>query len=223
LRRGVDDAPTAHPAPPPAEPETASAPAAGAASLWAGGDEGATATQVLAPAPADAPPPAAATVADPAPVAAPAPAPAETLAPADARPGFAQRSRMRRRTRELRRLRELAFRDLGGLVFDLHRFGRDRPDLVQAKLTGLAQADRELRALEAVLGDRREVTELREVGVASCPRCATVHGSDANFCPSCGMPVGEAAEAAAAAAAAPPASAAAALPPAPGGAAPAAR
>jgi hypothetical protein len=106
--------------------------------------------------------------------------------PVDASPGFRERARIRRRLRYLRRLRELAFRDLGGLVFDLHRFGRERPDLVAQKLDGLSTVDRELRALETALGDRRAITELREPGVAACPRCQTLHGTDANFCPGCG-------------------------------------
>jgi hypothetical protein len=94
---------------------------------------------------------------------------------------------MRRRLRYLRRARELGFRDLGGLVFDLRRFERDRPDLVEAKVHALFEVDRELRALEHALDDRREVHELREPGIASCPRCGALHGSEARFCPSCGL------------------------------------
>src|SRR4051812_42727394 len=86
-----------------------------------------------------------------------------------------RRSGMRRRLRYLRRARELALRDLGGLVFDLDRFERDRPDLVRAKLDALAALDRERRALEAALDDRREEDVLREPGIASCPRCGALH------------------------------------------------
>jgi hypothetical protein len=107
-------------------------------------------------------------------------------APTDARPRFRQRTRMRRRLRYLRRLRELAFRDLGGLVFDLHRFNRDRNDLVTAKLEALANIDRELRTLQGGLHDRHDFTDLREAGIAACPRCGTLHDTDANFCPGCG-------------------------------------
>ena len=94
---------------------------------------------------------------------------------------------MRRRLRYLRRARELGFRDLGGLVFDLRRFERDRPDLVDAKIHALYDVDTELRALERVLEDRHDVTELREAGIASCPRCGALHSSDARFCSSCGL------------------------------------
>jgi hypothetical protein len=63
------------------------------------------------------------------------PAPVAEHAPPDATPGLRGRARMRRRLRYLHRRRELAFRDLGGLVFDLHRFGRDRGDLVARSST----------------------------------------------------------------------------------------
>ena len=50
--------------------------------------------------------------------------------------------------RFLRKARELAYRDLGGLVFNLHRFGQRNDALVLAKLTTLGHIDSELRALE---------------------------------------------------------------------------
>jgi hypothetical protein len=136
------------------------------------------------------PPPAAEGAAAPVAEAAPA-AEGVTLeqAPADATPRFRERTRMRRRMRELRRLREIWFRDLGGLTFDLHRFGRERPDLVTEKLESLRRIDAELRALESALDARRPLIELREPGIAACPRCGTLHGTDANFCPGCGTPL----------------------------------
>ena len=104
--------------------------------------------------------------------------------------GWRRRTQMRRRLRYLRRARELALRDLGGLVFDLDRFGKDRPDLVRAKLDGLNSLDSERRTLEAALGEEHEVDVLREPGIASCPRCGGLHASDAKFCSNCGIPVG---------------------------------
>jgi hypothetical protein len=102
-------------------------------------------------------------------------------------PGFSERGRMRRRIRFLRKARELAYRDLGGLVFDLHRFGRRNDELVLAKLETVGRIDGELRTLESILSEHRPVTVLHEAGVAACPRCAAIHGSDDRFCPNCGL------------------------------------
>ena len=110
--------------------------------------------------------------------------PVEQVPPA---PGFGERGRMRRRARFLRKARELAYRDLGGLVFDLHRFGQRNDPLVLAKLATLRELDTELRGLEDGLRQHRPVTVLREVGIAACPRCAAIHGSDDRFCPGCGL------------------------------------
>jgi hypothetical protein len=102
-------------------------------------------------------------------------------------PGFGTRGRMRRRLRFLRKARELAYRDLGGLVFEMQRLGERRDELVAAKLATLGAIDTELRALEVALEDRRTLTILRESGIAACPRCAAIHGSEDRFCPSCGL------------------------------------
>ena len=52
---------------------------------------------------------------------------------------------MRRRLRYLREVRELGFRDLGGLVFDQHRFQRPNEALVQGKVAAIDAIDRESR------------------------------------------------------------------------------
>jgi ribosomal protein L40E len=109
--------------------------------------------------------------------------------PVPDRPSFRNRGRLRRRLRYLRRVRELGFRDLGGLVFDQHRFSQVNDALVHGKLAALGAVDAELRALEHALDDRRSLTELREPGVSVCSRCGALHGSEARFCPSCGTPV----------------------------------
>ncbi|HSZ70275.1 MAG TPA: hypothetical protein VK756_07925 [Solirubrobacteraceae bacterium] len=113
----------------------------------------------------------------------------EVASPAEpaASPGFGARGRMRRRLRFLRKARELAYRDLGGLVFEMHRLGERRDELAAAKLATLAAIDSELRALEDALDARRPLTILRESGIAACPRCAAIHGSEDHFCPSCGL------------------------------------
>jgi hypothetical protein len=107
----------------------------------------------------------------------------------DAAPGFAARGRLRRRVRFLRKARELAYRDLGGLVYNLHRFGQRNDQLVLGKLTTLGHLDTELRTLESALGERQAVTVLREAGLTACPRCAAIHGSEDRFCPNCGLPL----------------------------------
>jgi hypothetical protein len=114
----------------------------------------------------------------------------ESPAGADAdagQPGFGARGRMRRRARFLRKARELAYRDLGGLVYSLHQFGKRNDGLVLAKLETIGRIDNELRALEEALQEREPVTVLREAGVAACARCAAIHGSEDRFCPNCGL------------------------------------
>lgn len=113
------------------------------------------------------------------------PAQVEQGLPAPA--GLQERARIRRRARYLRKLRELQLRDIGGLVLELHRLGKERPELVQAKLAGAAETDRELRALEHALGARRPLRELREPGIGgACAACGTVHGSADRHCSWCG-------------------------------------
>ena len=104
-------------------------------------------------------------------------------------PGFRTRGRARRRVRFLRKARELAYRDLGGLVFTLHRFGHRNDALVMAKLTTLGKIDTELCSLENALEERQPVTVLREAGITACPRCAAIHSGEDRFCPNCGLSV----------------------------------
>ena len=121
----------------------------------------------------------------------PQPTVAEPAPPPPRRPGFRERGRMRRRLRYLRKLRELQARDLGGLVFDLHRFGRKRDDLVARKLDQIRACDEELRALETALDERRDLRDVREPGVGgTCPRCFAIYGSTDRFCASCGAALG---------------------------------
>jgi hypothetical protein len=119
----------------------------------------------------------------------PAQEPPAGAAPVTKPGSFRSRGSARRRARFLRRARELGYRDLGGLVFNLHRFGQRNDALVLAKLTTLGHIDTELRALEGVLGERQPVTILREAGITACPRCAAIHSSEDNFCPNCGFSI----------------------------------
>jgi hypothetical protein len=114
----------------------------------------------------------------------------QVAGPQSDKASFRDRGRLRRRLRFLRRTRELAYRDIGGLIFDMRRFNRSRQDLLDAKLGALSAVDQELRALERALDDRRPIHELREPGISSCARCGALHDSEANFCPNCGMQLG---------------------------------
>ena len=109
------------------------------------------------------------------------------------RPSTQRRNRLRRRLRHLRRVREVLLRDLGGMVFEVHRSGQagaeEQSRLVGSKLARLDAVNAELHELEAILGDRRGMT-LREPGIGgTCPLCGELHGSDARFCWACGTPV----------------------------------
>jgi len=155
----------------------------------------ATGAATPSPAPAPAASPAAAGPAAPPATEVSPPSPAtgdaavaEPQAPAaEQQTGFGSRGRRRRRARFLRKARELAYRDLGGLVFSLHRFGQRNDSLVLAKLATLSRIDAELRALEDSLGERQPVTVLREAGITACPRCAAIHSGEDRFCPGCGL------------------------------------
>jgi hypothetical protein len=94
---------------------------------------------------------------------------------------------MRRRVRYLRALREIQLRDIGGLALELHRFGKRRPELLEAKIAGAAVTDMELRTLERVLDEGSSIRELREAGIGgACDNCGAVHGSTDRFCSTCG-------------------------------------
>ena len=173
------------PAPPQAEPQTIIIPAevvAGEERFPAPPppiDSQPQPEQPLAPAAHDA----AATAAAEAPMAQP-------VAAAPQRPGFRERGRLRRRLRYLKQVRELGYRDLGGLVFDQHRFERGDEALVEGKVLAIEALDREIRALEEVLQLQTPYVELFIPGVSACARCGTLHGSDAHFCPHCGLAFG---------------------------------
>ena len=119
------------------------------------------------------------------------PAPAEAAQPsAPQRPGFRERGRLRRRLRYLKQVRELGYRDLGGLVFDQHRFERGDEALIEGKVLAIETLDREIRVIEEVLQMQTPYAELFIPGVTACARCGTLHGSDAHFCPHCGLAFG---------------------------------
>ncbi|MDP9378445.1 MAG: zinc ribbon domain-containing protein [Actinomycetota bacterium] len=117
--------------------------------------------------------------------------------PADTRPTALRRGRLRKRMRFLEREHDLMLRDLGGLVYEIHRSARDGNEehhrqLVVAKLERLSRVDYELRAAASVLGRSDTDLVLREPGIGGlCPRCGEIFGSDARFCSACAFPVSE--------------------------------
>ena len=128
---------------------------------------------------------------------------------ADQRPTTLRRGRLRKRLRFLERELEILLRDLGGLVYEIHRSGttadRERHRaLVAGKVARLGGLDSELDAGLAALGQARGDAVLREPGIGGlCPRCGEIHGSDARFCSACGFPLEVAPAAASAAPVAP--------------------
>ena len=169
--------------PEPSQPAVADSPTEGDTMVFTPGAE-----EPVAAVPEPAVDPTPEPAVDPTPEAAVDASPAQGLAPLPPRrPGFRERGQLRRRLRFLREARELGFRDLGGLVFDQHRFQRPNEGLVQGKVAAIDAADRELRMIEDVLALRRPYEELFVAGVSACPRCGALHGSDARFCPQCGL------------------------------------
>ena len=108
-----------------------------------------------------------------------------------------RRSRLRRRLRYLRRARELMLRDVGGLVYEIHRSGGGdiaaHAGVIGPKVDRLAQLDKEARAIEAALGAPRPDDEVFQPGVGgTCDFCGELYGSAARFCSHCGSPTGSA-------------------------------
>ncbi len=116
-----------------------------------------------------------------------APEPVDPVAAIPQSPGWRARGRLRRRMRYLREVRELGYRDLGGLVFDQHRFQRPNDGLVHGKVLAVDAVDRELRAIEQALRAATPVNELALPGISACQRCGALHGTDARYCPQCGL------------------------------------
>lgn len=107
-------------------------------------------------------------------------------------PTTAERGAMRKRARRLGRLREVQLRELGALVVEMRRLGRENPQLVGRKAADLVALDEELRGLRAALGEGHTAAQVVAAGVAgACRRCDTLMGRDDRFCPHCGLGVAE--------------------------------
>jgi len=115
------------------------------------------------------------------------------LEPAEAPPQSpaGRRSRLRRRLRYLRGARELMLRDLGGLLYEIHRTGRgDVPahaTLIEAKVGRIAGLDAEAHALETALAAPHGETLVFQPGLGgTCAACGEAYAGGARFCASCG-------------------------------------
>jgi hypothetical protein len=107
-------------------------------------------------------------------------------------PITAERGSMRKRVRRLSRVREVLLRELGALVVEMRRLGRDNPELIARKSAEVLAIDEELRGLRDALGERQTVEQVVAAGVAgSCARCGTLMATDDRFCPRCGLAVAE--------------------------------
>ena len=124
------------------------------------------------------------------------------LDPAEARtaPATGRRGRLRRRLRYLRRARELLLRDLGGLLYEVHRTGggdvATHSAVIEAKVERLSDLDGEAAAIETALGAPRSDAVVFQPGIGgTCDSCGELYGSAARFCSHCGSPTGSAARA----------------------------
>jgi hypothetical protein len=119
-----------------------------------------------------------------------------------------RRGRLRRRLRYLRRARELMLRDLGGLVYEVHRTGSAdfgaHSAVIAGKVERLSALDAESGAIEQALGAPRSEAVVFEPGVGgTCDVCGELYASAARFCSRCGTPTDPAAREAEAPAAEP--------------------
>jgi len=121
-------------------------------------------------------------------------------AEAGAKVATGRRGRLRRRLRYLRRARELMLRDLGGLLYEVHRTGGGdvtaHTATIGGKIERLAALDGEAAAIETALGASRGPAVVFEPGIGgTCEICGELYGSAARFCSHCGSPAGATAKA----------------------------
>ena len=111
---------------------------------------------------------------------------ADAVAPGNSR----ERGRMRRRLRELRRLREAQLLELGALVLEAHKHGRDDSPVIKSKAAEAAATDAEARGLADALGGDAMLDSIVATGIAGpCPTCGTLASTAARFCSNCGTPL----------------------------------
>jgi hypothetical protein len=118
------------------------------------------------------------------------PAGIERGADAVAPTGSRERGRMRRRLRELRRLREAQLLELGALVLEAHKHGRDDTPVIKRKAAEAASTDAEARAVAEALEADAGLDTIVSAGIAGpCPTCGTLTSTAWRFCSTCGTPL----------------------------------
>lgn len=105
--------------------------------------------------------------------------------------GSRERGAMRRRLREQRKLRDALLLELGALVMEAQRHGRDDAAVVRTKAAEAAAVDAEARALADTLSERESLDTLLSTGVAgACFQCGSLTSTRARFCQTCGADLG---------------------------------
>ena len=103
------------------------------------------------------------------------------------RPSSRERGAIRRRLRQQRKLRDALLMELGALVMEAHRHGRDDAGVVKSKAAEAAAADAEVVALAETLEDGGDLARLTATGLAApCQACGTLVSTRARFCERCG-------------------------------------
>jgi hypothetical protein len=111
---------------------------------------------------------------------------ADAVAPTGSR----ERGRLRRRLRELRRLREAQLLELGALVLEAHKHGRDDSPVIRTKAAEAAATDAEARTVADALQTDAGLDTIVTAGIAGpCPTCGTLASTAARFCSTCGTPL----------------------------------
>jgi hypothetical protein len=118
------------------------------------------------------------------------PAGIERGADAVAPGGSRERARLRRRLRELRRLREAQLLELGALVLEAHKHGREDSPVIKTKVAEAAATDAEARGVADALEADADLDTVVAEGIAGpCPTCGTLVSTAARFCSTCGTPL----------------------------------
>ena len=119
----------------------------------------------------------------------------------------ADRGALRKRLRRVTLARDSVLHELGALVMEMHRQGRQDAALVERKAREAIAVDSEYRALGGALDRNEPVSSVAAGGVvAPCASCGALLGREDRVCSRCGTPVSAgAAQPAGPAQAAPPA------------------